>query len=30
MMLEETLTRLRQLKLHGITEALIEQNQTTM
>jgi len=30
MMLEETLTRLRQLKLHGITEALIEQNQSTM
>lgn len=30
MMLEETLTRLRQLKLHGIAEAMIEQSQSTM
>ena len=30
MMLEETLNRLRQLKLHGIAEAMIEQNQSTM
>jgi len=30
MILEETLNRLRQMKLHGIAEAMIEQRQSTM